>query len=294
MGSTFLSSTVGSLAGGGTLAFAHVVTLTAGGDNSDTMFPGLFTGGPGLIKAGSGTFVLAPAVPATINLSSLTVNVGFLNIGTAAVGATSALNVSGAVNLNGAAFLRLVSTPQTSAGTSGSTPRLISTFGSLNIATTVEDNPIYGPNTPVPTATLDIGGHNVLLPRGSPAFTDPNSVLQKTYQSIVWGFNSGGSTSYVLSGMAGNWQGAGIISSLAQADVALPTASRFGLAVGVWDSTDANLATGPGSTLVPSGGQPANTVLIATTVLGDANGDGIADITDLAILQNNAGNSPNF
>jgi hypothetical protein len=64
--------------------------------------------------------------------------------------------------------------------------------------------------------------------------------------------------------------------------------------VGVWDSTDVGVATGPRSLLVPSGGQPANTVLIATTVLADANGDGLADITNLAIVQNNAGNSPNF
>jgi autotransporter-associated beta strand protein len=254
------------------------------GTNALTL-TGALAGSGGLTKgAGAGTLILAPAVPASIALASLTVNAGGVNIGTAAVGATSALNVSGAVNINGTAILRLVSTPQTSAGTSGSTPRLTNNFGSLNIATTVQNNAAYGPNTPVPTATLDIGGHNVLLPRGNLAISDPGSVLQKSWQDIVWGFNSGGSPNGVLSGAAGNWNGAGIISSLARADVALPAAQRYGLAIGVWDSTDVGVATG----------QVSGKVLIGATVLGDANGDGLPDITDLAIVQNNAGSGDHW
>lgn len=52
------NETVGSLAGAGQVTLGSA-TLTAGGDNSSTLFSGVIAGGGGLIKAGTGTFVLS-------------------------------------------------------------------------------------------------------------------------------------------------------------------------------------------------------------------------------------------
>ncbi|HEY4942180.1 MAG TPA: autotransporter-associated beta strand repeat-containing protein [Rhizomicrobium sp.] len=54
------NETIGSLAGAGLVTLGSA-TLTAGGDNSSTLFSGAIAGGGGLIKAGTGTFVLTGA-----------------------------------------------------------------------------------------------------------------------------------------------------------------------------------------------------------------------------------------
>ena len=127
--------------------------------------------------------------------------------------------------------------------------------------------------------TLDVGGHNVQLNRGTSAASDPNSVVHAVYAKIVNAYNSPNP------GFApGDWNGPGITSALAKADIALPANSRAGLAIGVWDSTDSQLQTG----------QPAGTVLIGPTVLGDANGDLFTDNSDFAIWRNNIGNGDHW
>jgi hypothetical protein len=189
-------------------------------------------------------------------VQNLTVSGGTLNLGLA-TGATSKFNVAGAVTVADGATLALRSDPTTT--TLGTTPRLTNVFGSLNLNN---------------TGTLDIGGHNVQLPRGALDSTDPNSVLQQAYTKIVQAYNSPNP------GFApGDWNGKGITSALAKADIALPATARAGLAIGIWDSTDAQIQTG----------QPAGTVLIAPTVLGDANGDQFTDNADFAIWRNNFG-----
>lgn len=121
---------------------------------------------------------------------------------------------------------------------------------------------------------LDIGQNAVLLNRGTLPNDDPNSVVQQVYAEVVSAYNSP-NPGFAL----GDWKGPGITSSLAAADIVKTGTDRLGWAVGVWDSTDAGIATG----------QAAGTVLIAPTFLGDANGDGTTDNADYAIWRNNFG-----
>ena len=172
------------------------------------------------------------------------------------------MQIAGTITVNDTARLNLVSDPSTT--TLGTTPRLTHTANALVLNG---------------TGTLDVGGHNLQLNRGVLDSTDPASVTQTVYQKVVNAYNSPNP------GFApGDWNGPGITSALAKADIALPANSRAGLAIGVWDSTDSQLQTG----------QPAGTVLIGPTVLGDANGDLFTDNSDFAIWRNNIGNGDHW
>ena len=225
-------------------------TIDVNGSNLVTL-SSPFTGPGGLTKgAGGGTLVLAPVGKASIPLPNLTINGGALNIGNA-TGTTAALAVTGTITINNGGVLRLISDP--SSTTLGTTLRLDHTANALVLNG---------------TGTLDVGGHNFIINRGNLASTDPASVLQTVYRQVINAYHSPNP------GFAdGTWNSPGITSALVRADIALAPGNRAGLAIGVWDGTDIQLQTG----------QPTNTVLIAATVLGDANGDLFTDNRDFDI-----------
>lgn len=101
------SETVGSLAGAGALTMSAGTALTAGGDNTSTLFSGTMTGG-GFTKAGSGNFTFtgtgAFGGPLSVNGGTLTKTGGGLSGASAfnvASGATAFLGATTA-GLNGA------------------------------------------------------------------------------------------------------------------------------------------------------------------------------------------------
>jgi fibronectin-binding autotransporter adhesin len=128
------SSTVGSLAGSGTVTDSVVtpVILTTGGNNTSTTFSGTLTDGTGslaLIKNGSGTLTL---IGANTYSGATTVSAGTLQAGSlTAFSANSAFTVNATLDLNG----------------------FSNTVGSLAGSGTVTDNSA----TP---ATLTAGGNN--------------------------------------------------------------------------------------------------------------------------------------
>ncbi|ASJ92090.1 autotransporter-associated beta strand repeat-containing protein [Porphyrobacter sp. CACIAM 03H1] len=76
------SSSLGSLAGGGTIALGSA-TLFVGGDNSSSTFAGVISGSGGLVKTGSGTFTLDGVNTYT--------GTNFVNAGTLVVGSGAAV-----------------------------------------------------------------------------------------------------------------------------------------------------------------------------------------------------------
>ena len=243
------------------------LTVTGTLANNGAFTYGAGVGSVGAISGSGSTTVGLIGTPATLTVkgalvqSTLTVNGGAVNVG-APSGATAAMQIAGTITVNDTARLNLVSDPTTT--TLGTTPRLTHTANALVLNG---------------TGTLDVGGHNLQLNRGVLDSTDPASVTQTVYQKVVNAYNSPNP------GFApGDWNGPGITSALAKADIALPANSRAGLAIGVWDSTDSQLQTG----------QPAGTVLIGPTVLGDANGDLFTDNSDFAIWRNNIGNGDHW
>ena len=97
------AETIGSLAGptGSTVALGNVA-LTTGGDNTNTVFAGVFTGGTGpqLVKQGSGVFTLSGSSSVT---APVTVSAGTLQISGAAANAGL-----GGINLGAAGTLDIV------------------------------------------------------------------------------------------------------------------------------------------------------------------------------------------
>ena len=106
------SETVGSIAGGGSIANS-AGTLTAGGNNASTTFSGVISGGGGLTKAGSGTLTLSGANTYSGNT---TLNAGVVSVSQEAnLGAGSSgvvfnggtLNVSESFTANAAKVLTM-------------------------------------------------------------------------------------------------------------------------------------------------------------------------------------------
>jgi len=88
------TETIGSLAGGGNVAIASGKTLTTGGNDASTTFSGVISGDASLLKAGSGTMVLAGA---NTYAGGTTISGGTLQIGS---GGTSG-SIVGYVTNNG-------------------------------------------------------------------------------------------------------------------------------------------------------------------------------------------------
>ena len=154
------SETIGSLAGGGTVTSGAVgaLTITAGGDNTSTLFSGVLQNGSGTVaftKAGTGTLTLSGA---NTYSGATVINAGVLNIqhasalGTTASGTTvssgAALQIQGnitvgseALTLNGGGIasdgaLRSISGTNTFAGaiTLGSASTINSDAGTLTLS----------------------------------------------------------------------------------------------------------------------------------------------------------------
>ncbi|MFH0295770.1 autotransporter domain-containing protein [Bradyrhizobium sp. 31Argb] len=97
------NQTIGSLAGAGQVALGSAA-LTAGNDNTSTVFSGAITGSGGLVKSGSGTFSLTGAStytgPTNVNagvlgvdgslISPVSVNAGGMLVGNGTIGGLSA------------------------------------------------------------------------------------------------------------------------------------------------------------------------------------------------------------
>jgi autotransporter-associated beta strand protein len=248
-GGTFLANASLTVARPVLLGSAASVDVASGNAATLTGSIGAVSSGASLTKGPqAGTLILAPSTPQTLSLQNLSVTGGALYV-TPGAGGASAANVAGALTVSNGASLVL----------STGTQRMTHSVGSLVVGA---------------TSTVDVGSQLLQLGRGAQPATNAASVVRTTYQHIISAYNSPNPLT-----VPGDWTGAGITSALARADAALPAGSRAGLAVGVWDSTDAQLATG----------QPASTVRVAVTTVGDANGDGFTDNADFAIWRNNYG-----
>jgi uncharacterized protein (TIGR03382 family) len=109
------------------------------------------------------------------------------------------------------------------------------------------------------TGTLDVGNHTLMVGTTDSIRT---YVARAAGPTVPNGENA--------------WTGAGLTSSKVAADAAAGNAK--GLALGYWDSRD-NAQTGQSV--------PAGQTMVHYTVYGDATGDGLTDIRDFAVWNNN-------
>jgi autotransporter-associated beta strand protein len=124
-------STLGSLAGGGTVAMNGSNTLTAGGDNTSTTFSGVYQdsgGAAALTKSGAGTLVLGGANTYT---GATTVNAGTLLVN-GSLAAASAVTVNNAAMLGGTGTVNAVTVNGGGALAPGGSPGIINT-GNLTL-----------------------------------------------------------------------------------------------------------------------------------------------------------------
>jgi autotransporter-associated beta strand protein len=178
------SSTIGSLAGGGTVFMDGNNTLTAGGDDTSTTFSGVYQnsgGSAALTKTGTGTLTLSGANTYT---GATTVNVGTLAVNGSLV---SPVTVQSGGTLGGTGTITNTVTVQSGGTLSpGTSPGIIDT-GDLTLDSgstlTIEMN---GPTVGTQydqvnvTGTVDLGGAtlNVVLgfiPSGGQVFTIINN-----------------------------------------------------------------------------------------------------------------------
>jgi hypothetical protein len=258
------------------------VNLTGGSINTTTADVGY--GGSGTVVQSAGSLMASGAV----TISGTAGGAGTYRLSGGTFGAGSVANNGTYLQTGGAATVAGMFSGSGVTTIGGGTLSTTLSAGSLNVnSITVTNNgrvALFAGTSRVASAvntlalagngTLDVGSNNVQLDRGTLPANAAGSVVRNTYQSIIAAYNSPNPLLVV-----GDWNGSGVTSALAKADVALPLGQRKGLAVGIWDSTDPQIATK----------QPAGTVVVATTVLGDANGDGFTDNADYAIWRNNYG-----
>ena len=120
----------GSLAGMVSSAVINIsgITLTVGSDNHSTSFLSQLTGTGGIVKAGTGTFILAGADSYT---GSTTVNAGTLIIGTAGLSSSVTINGGDLASIGGATPISVGAVTVNNGGSLGS----ISTAGIIDSGT---------------------------------------------------------------------------------------------------------------------------------------------------------------
>jgi fibronectin-binding autotransporter adhesin len=163
-----LSQTIGSLAGAGNVAIGTGGTfLTAGGNNTSTIFSGNLSGGGGLIKNGSGVLTLSgnnnQSGSTTVNGGTLRAGIatGFTPNNTFTLAANTALDL----NNNNVSIDALASSASTSAVTLGSGTLSLTGGSFLTFAGTISG-----------TGGLNLGGIGKLTLSGTNTYSGPTLV----------------------------------------------------------------------------------------------------------------------
>lgn len=178
------SSTIGSLAGGGTVSMQSSGALTVGGDNSSTTFSGIYQasggGSPSLVKVGTGTFTLSGA---NTYSGGTTVSGGTLQ------GTTTSLQ--GNITNNAAVVFNQSSNGTYSGIMSGSGTLTLSGTGTV----TLSGSNTYTGATTVSAGTLQAGAANALSSSSAISVSSGATLSLNNFSQTVGGLSGAGNLS---------------------------------------------------------------------------------------------------